>query len=94
MVGGLISVGAVRNLSADMLLYVLSPLSKRGRFLVPEESASSMRSLCVRVGPVDVARFGVKGETVKTESMTLCFAKYPGPKSGQGWKATVTRRAL
>ena len=39
------SVEASRNLSTDMLLYVRSPLSRRGRFLVAEESASSIESL-------------------------------------------------
>ena len=65
----------VHCLSADMLLYVLSPLSKRGRFLVPEELASSMRSLCDRTGPTDFARVDVGGERFKSESMTLCYAQ-------------------
>lgn len=44
--------------SADMLLRVRSPLSKRGRFLVTEESASSIGFRRGGLGPVELARVG------------------------------------
>lgn len=69
-----VSVGVAPSLSADMLLYVRSPLSKRGRFLVPEASVSSIGSLA----PADFARVGEQAERVKTESMTLCLPMVPG----------------
>lgn len=49
---------------------------------MPEESVSSIGSL----GPADFARVGVRGERVKTESITLCFGKRSEPNevSGQG----------
>lgn len=66
------SVEAAINRSADMLLYVRRPLSRRGRFLVPEESVSSIGSLLGGLGPTDCARVGVKGRRFRAESMTFC----------------------
>lgn len=57
--------------SADMLLRVRSPLSKRGRFLVTEESASSIRFRRGGLGPAEVARVGVEGRPIEIDSMTL-----------------------
>ena len=56
--------------SADMLRYTRSPLSKRGRFLVLEKSASSIG--CVRgvEGPADCEEVGVGDCRIKPESMT------------------------
>ena len=42
---------------------------------MPEESVSSIGSLA----PADLARGGVRGERVRTESMTLLLAKRSGP---------------
>lgn len=60
----------VLSLSADMLLWVRLPLSKRGRFLVPEELASSIGSLDGGEGPADFAQVCVDGLLSKTESIT------------------------
>ena len=55
---------------SDMLRCVLSPLSRRGRFLVTEESASSIEFLGGGLGPSDVARGGgVRGVTSGKGSM-------------------------
>lgn len=62
--------GVALNGSADMLLWARSPLSKRGRFRVLGESASSMRFLCGELGPADCARVDETGRRVKPESMT------------------------
>lgn len=61
---------AVRG-SADMLLRVRSPLSRRGLFLVTEESASSIRFRRGGLGPAEVARVGVAGGPIGIDSMTL-----------------------
>ena len=41
---------------------------------MPEESVSSIGSLA----PADMARGGVRGERVRTESMTLCLPSVLG----------------
>ena len=57
--------------SADMLRYALSPLSRRGRFLVTEESASSIEFLGGGVGPSEIVREGgVCGVSSGEGSMT------------------------
>ena len=63
---------------ADMLLRTRSPLSKRGRFLVLGESASSIGTVCCCWGPVDLARLGVEGCSFRTESMTWLVHSCPG----------------
>lgn len=57
--------------SADMLLCVRSPLSRRGRFLVTEESASSIGLRRGGLGPAEVARGSVEGRPIGTDSITL-----------------------
>ena len=57
--------------SADMLLRVRSPLSRRGRFLLTEESASSIRFRRGGLGPAEVARVGVGGRPTEIDAMTL-----------------------
>ena len=59
--------------SADMLLRVRSPLSRRGRFLLTEESASSIRFRRGGLGPAEVARVGVRGRPIEGDSMTFYF---------------------
>lgn len=59
--------------SADMLLRVRSPLSRRGRFLLTEESASSIRFRRGGLGPAEVARVGVRGRPTGIDAMTLYF---------------------
>ena len=78
--------------SADMLLYARSPLSKRGRFLVLEESASSIGSLSGVWGPADFARVGVTGCRVKLESMTWWTRNCSGREEGQELNAVSTVR--
>ena len=64
--------GLSRSLSADMLLYVRSPLSSRGRFLVPDASVSSIGLRWGEVGPSDLARGEVRRGLIMPASMTYC----------------------
>ena len=61
------ALGAGRTWSADMLRRARSPLSSRGRFLVAEESASSMELRDGGLRPSEVARSGRPSED---DSMT------------------------
>ena len=72
-----------RSLSADMLLYVCSPLSNRGRFLVPDESVSSIGLRCGEISPSDFARAGVSEGSIMPASMTFCNASASAKIIGQ-----------
>ena len=63
--------GAVVMRSADMLRCVRAPLSKRGRFRVTLESASSIGFRRGGLGPAEVARVSVDGGPGGTDSITL-----------------------
>lgn len=63
--------GAVVMRSADILRCVRAPLSKRGRFRVTVESASSIGFRRGGLGPAEVARVSVEGWPCGTDSITL-----------------------
>lgn len=65
-----------------MLLRVRSPLSKRGRFLVTEESASSIEFRRGGLGPAEVARVSVGTGPIETNSMTY----FTGGAEDEGWR--------
>lgn len=77
--------GVAVDLSADMLVWARFPLSKRGRFLVTDESASSIGFRRGGLGPAELARLGVHGEPTETDSITLFL---PGTQSVKNKKET------
>lgn len=74
--------------SADMLLCARSPLSRRGRFLVTDESASSIGFRRGGLGPAEVARGNVDGGRIATDSITLLSR---GIREMQGREGAVIR---
>jgi len=68
------------------------PLSRRGRFLVTDESASSIGFRRGGLGPAEVARLGVHGEPTETDSITLFLPRTQSVKKENETEAADEER--